>query len=259
MGIESLTGGRVKILVCIDDTDTIETMGTGKLSQILIDILQERDWGNCSAISRHQLFVHQDIPYTSHNSSMCFSMNFNGEIDELIHLGARFLETRSAKGSDPGLCVANLDNGIHQNELIDFGLLAKRAVLPKKAAYDLAKTTGVHLSEHGGTGDGVVGALAGIGLRLSGNDGRFRGWGRFGAAGTLTTVKALCSAPFIDAVTTLDGARLPPDTRIMLGADKVKTIMANNQQVVMVTPAIIQETLPQAFWRTLNKVEIKQY
>ena len=249
----------MKILVCIDDTDTLETMGTGKLSQILVDAIQERHWGTCSAISRHQLFVHEDIPYTSHNSAMCFSMDFTGEIGELIQFGARFLETKSAIGSDPGLCVANLDNGLHRNELIDFGLRAKQTVLSKKKAYDLAKTAGVHLSEHGGTGDGVIGALAGIGLRLSGNDGRFRGWGQFGAAGALTTAKALCSKPFIDAVAARDGERLPPDTRIMLGTDKVKTIMAENQQVVIVTPAIIQETLPQTFWRTLNEAEIKQY
>lgn len=259
MDIESVTGGCVKILVCIDDTDTIETMGTGRLSQILADALQEHCWGTCSAISRHQLFVHDDIPYTSHNSAMCFSMNFNGEINELIHFGARFLETKSSIGSDPGLCVANLDNGLHRNELIDFGLRAKQTVLSKKEAYDLAKTAGVHLSEHGGTGDGVVGALAGTGLRLSGNDGRFRGWGLFGAAGTVITVKALCSKPFIDAVAARDGGRLPPDTRIMLGTDKVKTMMADNQQVVMVTPATIQETLPHAPWRTLSKAEIKQY
>ena len=31
------------------------------------------------------------------------------------------------------------------------------------------------LSEHGGTGDGVIGALAGVGLRLSGSDGRIKG------------------------------------------------------------------------------------
>ena len=32
------------------------------------------------------------------------------------------------------------------------------------------------LPGYGGTGQGVVGALAGVGLRLYGDDGRFRGW-----------------------------------------------------------------------------------
>ena len=154
----------MKVLVCIDDTDNHESMGTGQLSQIMVDKIQENRWGVCSAISRHQLFVHDDIPYTSHNSSMCFSIDFDGELGELVDLGASFLETKSAPGSDPGLCVANLDKSLDRESLIDLGLRAKQEVLSKQEVYDLAKKTGVHLSEHDGTGDGVVGALAGIQL-----------------------------------------------------------------------------------------------
>lgn len=249
----------MKILVCIDDTDNLESIGTGELSQIMVDIIKERGWGTCSTISRHQLFVHDDIPYTSHNSSMCFSINFNGKLDELIDFGAGFLETRSAPGSDPGFCVANLDNGIDREQLMDFGLRAKKEVLSKQGAYDLAKKTGVHLSEHGGTGDGVVGALAGIGLRLSGSDGRFRGWGHFGAVGTLTTVKELCSKNHADAVFTVDGNILELDTKVMLGAGKVKNMMVNNKSVVMVAPTASKEPSEHVLWRTLNKEEIKQY
>lgn len=80
-----------------------------------------------------------DMPYTSHNSSM---------LNEIL---------------DP-------------KRLIEFGKMAKQAVTNKQAAYDLARETGIHLSEQGGTGDGVIGAIAGIGLRLSGNDGRYCGW-----------------------------------------------------------------------------------
>lgn len=249
----------MKVLVCIDDTDNLESMGTGQLSQIMADKIQENSWGVCSAISRHQLFVHDDIPYTSHNSSMCFSIDFGGELDELVDFGASFLETKSAPGSDPGLCVANLDKGIDRELLIDLGLRAKQEVLSKQEAYDLAKKTGVHLSEHGGTGDGVVGALAGIGLRLSGSDGRFRGWGHFGAVGTLTTVKDLCSMNYADAVSTVDGNILELDTKIMLGAGKVKNMMVNNMSVVMVAPTASKEPSEHVLWRTLNKEEIKQY
>ncbi len=65
-------------------------------------------------------------------------------------------------------------------------------LLTKQEAYMLANTTGVHLSENGGTGDGIVGALAGTGLRLDGNDGRFRGWLEFGNTGVITNPKFLC-------------------------------------------------------------------
>ena len=42
-------------------------------------------------------------------------------------------------------------------------------------ASELAERNHVHLSEHGGSGQGVVGALAAVGLRLAGQDGRVKG------------------------------------------------------------------------------------
>jgi len=61
-------------LVCIDDTDMPGTKGTGWLVQELGELLSAKGLAICSPISRHQLFVHEDIPYTSHNSSMCFEL-----------------------------------------------------------------------------------------------------------------------------------------------------------------------------------------
>lgn len=249
----------MKVLVCVDDTDNLETIGTGKLSQTMAEIIEEKHWGSCSAVSRHQLFVHDDIPYTSHNSSMCFGIDFSGDLDGLIDFGAGFLEERSAEGSDPGLCVVPLDDGLDRAALMDFGRRAKREVLSKALAYGLAKDLGVHLSEHGGTGDGVVGALAGIGLRLSGNDGRFRGWARFGAPGTLTTVETLCSEGYVDGVKTVDGDLLAPDTGIWLAAEKVKTMFSDKRRVVMVTRTDADQGADKALWRTLTKPEIRQY
>lgn len=55
-------------------------------------------------------------------------------------------------------------------------------------------------TEHGGTGGGIIGALAVIGLRLHGSDGRFRGWHHLGNAGVITTPADLCSHPFVEAV-----------------------------------------------------------
>lgn len=58
------------------------------------------------------------------------------------------------------------DEYLKAADLVDFGRRAKNEVLTKDLAYDLAVKLGVPLSEHGGTGDGVIGAVAGSGLRL---------------------------------------------------------------------------------------------
>ena len=56
-----------------------------------------------------------------------------------------------------------------------FGLRGTKEVLTKEDAFSLAKQYNMHLSEHGGTGQGIIGAIAGIGLRMSGQYGEVKG------------------------------------------------------------------------------------
>lgn len=166
----------MKVLVCIDDTDNLESKGTGAISNEIRQMIENNNWGECSFITRHQLFLHDDIPYTSHNSSMCFETNIYKEhYEKFVENAAIYLRNESADGSDPGICVAIVDKIDDKDSLIEFGLRAKRNILTKEEAYELADGMGLYLSEQGGTGQGIIGALAGIGLRLSGDDGELKG------------------------------------------------------------------------------------
>lgn len=246
-------------MVCVDDTDMPGTKGTGWLVQNLCEILETRGLGKCSPISRHQLFVHPDIPFTSHNSAMCFELIRADEaMDPVIQFMAEFLETRCEKGSDPGLCVARVDTALNTKGLIEFGKMAKKVVTSKQAAYDLARQTRIHLSEHGGTGGGVIGAVAGVGLRLSGDDGRYRGWFHLGMPGDIVCVDQLCQLPFIDQLVTTTGTILSREMSVHVGSEKTKTVRLGNQQVVVVTQ---NETAQQTGlqYRTITKQEAKQY
>ena len=249
----------MKYMVCIDDTDMPGTRGTGWLVEDLCNILAAEKLAAASAISRHQLYVHRDIPYTSHNSAMGFEMTLAPQnYDAVMSLFRTFLETRTEKGSDPGLCVAQLSDSLDRESLMDFGKAAKIRVLTKSDAYSLAAKTGVHLTEHGGTGQGVVGALAGIGLRLSGNDGRYRGWYHLGRPGDIVSVAALCEYPFVDALVTGDGHDLTLDSRVMVGSEKTKTVRMGHRQVIVVAPCS-DPACPGIGYRTITKKEAKQY
>lgn len=164
----------MKLLICIDDTDDIESKGTGEIAEEIASLIEENGFGQASPVTRHQLYVHEDIPYTSHNSAMCFEVQLTGDTayEKMIPIIEKHLEQESALEADPGLCIfKKTDNPA----LIAFGQKAKVQVLSKEEAYAFAKDHGIFLKEYGGTGDGIIGALAGTGLRLSGNDGRFRG------------------------------------------------------------------------------------
>ena len=219
--------------------------------------LKKRDGAHALPSARHQLFVHEDIPYTSHNSSMCFNVEINhNTLQPLIDFMQKGLEAESAPGSDAGLCVAVDDPSLDKKRLMAFGRKAKDTVLNKTMAYELAADLGIHLSEHGGTGDGIIGALAGVGLRLDGNDGRFRGWYHFDKAGTSISVRDLCRHSFVDVVKPLKGDALEPNAQVILGDDKVKIIHQKGRQVLPVE--MIRNGSITPSWTTLTKDRIKQ-
>jgi hypothetical protein len=238
----------VKVYISIDDTDILGSRGTGALASMLAGDVEKYGWGTCSYITRHQLLVHPDVPYTSHNSSMCFSASIHESgLEPLISYASRFLEEESAEGSDPGLCIAVANKVSNPRALIEFGKRAKRVVVKKREALDLAGQLEVHLSDHGGTGHGVIGALAGVGLRLSGNDGRIKGGIGVGAENSVIKVSDICLHPYVDAVSNLKGKILSSEDLVMLG-DKVKTVLQGGRSVLLVIPSGSETGV--APWRT---------
>ncbi|MDD9304447.1 MAG: hypothetical protein HUK40_19715 [Desulfobacter sp.] len=246
--------------VSVDDTDMPDTKGTGWLLEKICTRLEKKGLGTCASISRHQLFVHEDIPFTSHNSSMCVEIDLaaDKDQDQLIAHMISALERDSQKGSDPGLCVAPKLEMEDQKRLMAFGNQAKQKICTKESAYDLARQIGIHLSEHGGTGDGVIGALAGIGLRMTGNDGRYRGWYHLGRPGDILETKEICKLARIDRLITESGRPLSSAERVVLGSEKTKTLRKDHAQVIMVTlnDTDFNREIP---FRTITKKEAKKY
>ncbi|MFH0731035.1 MAG: hypothetical protein V2B19_32410 [Pseudomonadota bacterium] len=244
----------MRLLIAIDDTDNLESVGTGELAAVLSASLAERGWGRGGFVTRHQMLVHPDIPYTSHNSAMCFPADINeADITAFISHAEAFLREESASGSDPGLCVAEIERLSTPDDLIAFGKSAKEVVLEKKNAYDLAGRLGVHLSEHGGTGQGVIGALAAVGLRMTGNDGRFKGHFKIDAADGVVTPQEIKKQTHVEVVKTIDGAVLEDHEKIRLGK-KVKAVLMEGKSTLLVSG--IDGDIR---WETCRKQQLRIY
>jgi hypothetical protein len=247
----------IRILISIDDTDNLESPGTGALASQIAADLENNGWGKSRFITRHQLLVHPDIPYTSHNSAMCFAAEIKSDcLDQVISHSAAFLARESAPGSDPGLCVAVIDRLPQSDELIRFGQSAKESVLTKESAYELAQRSGIHLSEHGGTGQGVIGALAGASLRLGGNDGRLKGKLNFGVPGDVFSVADLCGHDDVDEVRIQGGNRIESHNLVLLG-EKVKTVLMDGRSVLLVVPT--EAAADGAQWQTCSRQQLKKH
>ena len=159
------------ILVSIDDTDTLNSRGTGRLARSIADTLAA-DYP-IYGVTRHQLYVHPDIPYTSHNSCAVIHVEAHGTaaVDTIYDTVEHVILDDFVEGSDPGMAVASSDQVA--SSLIAFGKDAKCTILTQEKARDLAKNLNIRLKGLGGTEDGVIGAMAGLGLAVNLNDGRF--------------------------------------------------------------------------------------
>lgn len=186
----------------IDDTDTRESRGTGRLARMIATELA-RSY-SVTGVTRHQLFVHPSIPYTSHNScAVIHIQDTDDDVSADVFSAARELMLSDfIEGSDPGICVATTPE--IGDDLRRFGFAAKNSILTQGQARALAREAGIPLEGLGGTEDGVIGALAGIGLASSGDDGRFITRGAIrDLRGTQTVATILASG--VDQIMTQEG------------------------------------------------------
>jgi len=245
----------MRCLIGIDDTDNLESRGTGFRARQLGARLSEAGLGRLRGITRHQLYVHPSIPYTSHNSSACLDVDL---VDDR-HAAARdfcreYLATESADGSDAGLCLVPFD-GIPQ-EMVEFGRHAKERVLTREQARALAGRHGAHLE--GVTGDhmGVIGALAATGLRRGGHDGRFiwlegvRELTGSSKAGTLLATTG------IESVESIDGRPLPPEAEVMVDPWP-RPVLLHGRAVLLAEEC--EGDNERSGWRILSKEAIRRY
>lgn len=156
-------------LIGIDDTDNAASPGTGRLARMLSDECARRGL-TVRGVTRHQFLLDPAIPYTSHNSGACIAV----ESDNILHVRDfifDFVARRSADGSDPGVCVAEISEV--PAFVIEFANRATEQVVTMPEAFGLAKRASIALHGLGGTCQGIIGALGSVGLRASGNSGRF--------------------------------------------------------------------------------------
>lgn len=161
----------MRTYIGFDDTDFLGSdVGTGKLARRYERLIPEgcHFWG----VVRQQLLVDPGIPYTSHNSSACVVIDYSDTAltEDLLRLAVEHIERESLPGSDPGLCFVCADDPALP-ALQAFGRKCT-AQLVKQSEAMQAVGAG-HLSGHGGTNDGIIGAAAGVGLTAAGWSGRF--------------------------------------------------------------------------------------
>jgi hypothetical protein len=237
----------MRCLLGIDDTDNLESRGTGHRVRQLADWLTENKLAVPQGITRHQLLVDPQIPYTSHNSSACLSIETENA-DDVWEAAREFLLRESAQGSDAGLTLARWDS---INEcVLSFAKRAKITVLTMLEAEQTASQSQIRCEGLTGTHGGIIGALSAIGLHRSGNDGRFLWLPGLRELKGKYQVSEICSRGCIDRVCTLSDMELHSKTIVDVG-EWMRPVLRNGKAILFV-----EEN--QHEWHIISKEQIKK-
>jgi hypothetical protein len=241
-----------KYLIGIDDTDNLESRGTGFRAREMGSQIESNNLGILHGITRHQLYFHRDIPYTSHNSSACLLVE-SETLSELTEFCREYLKTNSAEGSDAGLCIGEFDE-ISEN-VIKWGKRAKCEILTQAEAKKTAEENGLYLEGFLGTRDGIIGSMAAVGLRKAGDDGRFL-WLKGKELREFSGVyilEDLYNSTDFEIFKTMENVIAKPGDRVFI-EDWIRPVMIENKITVIIEKSINNENYE---WRIASKDFIK--
>ena len=237
----------LRYLIGIDDTDGRDGSGTAPLSRQLAEWLQNDHLAEPNGITRHQLSTKKQIDYTVHNSAVCLSLD-TGNVEAVWETTRDFLALESDRRSNVGLCLSRWESISH--DVIAWGQRAKKEVLTLDEARQLATKSHVRFAELKGSGVGLIGALAAIGLHREGNDGRFIWLPGLPDLQGRISVGEIFEKSAVDRVCTLDELELPISTLVDLG-DWARPVLRNGQATLYVEEK-------KHGWAVLGKEQVKE-
>jgi len=215
----------LKYYIGIDDTDNLESRGTGFQARSLGKSLSDAGLFDLTSITRHQLLADRHIPFTSHNSSACLTGFSDCSVSTIADHCREFLLKVSAFDSDAGLCISSEEilkqisqsQNDSDNEIVAFGNRAKREIVTMQEAQFLARSNGIYLDGFLNTKLGMIGSLAAVGLRYEGNDGRLLWTPNLREIEGLYDTLKLMQLTGIERIVDMEGKDIAPGGIICIG------------------------------------------
>lgn len=243
----------MRFLIGLDDTDNSASSSTGEFAIKLGQRLEELGFGRFESVTRHQLLRSPLVPCTSDNSSVCVA--FEGEPSrrsELEMACRSFILREYAKGADAGFALASWAQVTA--DVFTWARLAKNRVLNRQDALQTARSAGIGITGLTGSGDGVIGALAAVGLRFRGEDGRFLWLPNLHTLhGVYKYYELMDLVPF-DNIETLKGKSPRPDEKVSLG-EWFHPVLREGRCVLLVDA---EHKDPTYDWHTLDAKKVRE-
>jgi hypothetical protein len=243
----------MRFLIGLDDTDNPAGSSTGEFAIHLGQRLEELGLGKLESVTRHQLIQSPLVPCTTHNSSICLS--FEGDIDrrsELEMACRSFILREYSQGADAGFAMASWAQVTA--EVFTWARLAKTRVLNRMDALQTARAAGIAVAGLTGSGSGVIGALAALGLHFRGEDGRFIWLPNLNTVNGIYKYFELMDLVPFDSIETTKGKSPRPEEKINVG-DWVRPILRGGRCVLLVEAEHKETTFD---WHVLDAKKVRE-
>lgn len=231
----------MKIFAAIDDSRQLDGGKAGETASLLGKFIEENGWGKCSTPSRHRLYPHPDTACKKHNTARSFSADIDEQyLADFIDYACKLVRSTGTSDSNAGLVVAIPELMENLDELIEYAYRVKEGLVSQDEALRFKNKPGLYLFELNGSGRGIIGALAAAGLRITGNDGQFRGKLQIGTGEDyIASVKEIIDKSYVEQVKNMDFENISDSEYVRMG-EKVKVVLLDNKYTLMVFPTGIE-------------------
>jgi hypothetical protein len=222
----------MRFLIGLDDTDNPRTSSTGDLARRLGFFLEQSGLGKLESVTRHQLLLSSQVPCTSDNSAICVTFEADASRRSEIEMTCRsFILREYSSGANAGFALASWAQ--ITAEVYTWARTVKTYVIERQEALQMARSARISTTGLTGSGKGVIGALAAIGLRFRGDDGRFIWVPNIHMLhpGIYTSAEIMGIAPF-DRIENLRGRAPRPEDKIEIG-EWIRPILREGRCVLL--------------------------
>lgn len=160
-----------RFVVGVDDTDVEGAGGTGALVRALAERFVEEGLGEHLGVTRHELLDSPKVKRTTQNCAFAVELQTEKSLNDVEDWVVRYVRQAAERRADPGIAI--LSRHSDMPHVLAFGRRSQNEVMKLDDAGTFSAESNVRLRALGGKRAGSIGALAAVGLRAGGGDGRY--------------------------------------------------------------------------------------
>ena len=160
-----------RFVIGIDDTDDPDGRGTSLLARDWANAVEAEGFGTVHGVTRHQLWQSPKIEAAGQNRAIAIAVETDRTVLDLEDHVVDFVREHASRKANTAIGL--LSRHTDMPHVLAFGRRAQQELLKLADAERYSSEANVLLRGLGGNRNGMIGALAAVGLHAGGKDGLF--------------------------------------------------------------------------------------